>query len=429
LIVLAGLFLAAALLFPRSLNLLNRAWFRLGLVLNRIVSPIVIGTKSSTAAARIKKESRLMRNKNAKPRLSIRLAGILIIAVMLFAAAEIFSSLALIYSYRLNGTLKEDASLLSSVTLANKALVNLRLLAPSGRTDQRTVEQLPHGHGMFASDNVLGWSVVPGRYTMNLKHRVNSYSEWEVLPIKVTINDDRSRWTGVVSDPAKSNIYIFGDSDVFGWGVNDEQTFAYHLQMARPDYNVKLFAVAGYGLVHNYLHFLQMKETIRPNDIVIIGYADYYDLRNVAAPSRLREVDANLKSQFPGGIIGRPDKSTPRAELRDGDRLTVSLVEQECDVIIDYCRQPDPPQSYLTAVSARLITEMGRSAAVQTIVLHIDGSKSNPVFSALDKNIKHVSALQEDFGYFIRDSVLDFDTHPGPYWHYAISRKLLSVIQ
>ena len=43
LIVLAGLFLAAALLFPRSLNLLNRAWFRLGLVLNRIVSPIVMG--------------------------------------------------------------------------------------------------------------------------------------------------------------------------------------------------------------------------------------------------------------------------------------------------------------------------------------------------------------------------------------------------
>jgi hypothetical protein len=43
LIVLAGLLLAAALLFPRSLSLLNRAWFRLGLVLNRIVSPFVMG--------------------------------------------------------------------------------------------------------------------------------------------------------------------------------------------------------------------------------------------------------------------------------------------------------------------------------------------------------------------------------------------------
>jgi hypothetical protein len=368
-----------------------------------------------------------MRDENAKPRLSIRLAGFLIIAVLMFAAAEIFSSLALIYSYRLNGTLKDDASLLSSATLVNKALVNLRLLAPGGRSDQRTVEQLPRG--MFVSDNALGWSVLPGQYTVNFKHRVNSHSEWEVLPTKVTINDDRSRWTGVVSDPVKPNIYIFGDSAVFGWGVNDEQTFAYHLQMARPDYNVKLFAVAGYGLVHNYLHFLQMKEGICPNDIVVIGYADYYDPRNVAAPSRLRAIDADLKSHFPGGITARADKYTPRAELREGDHLALSLVEQDCEEIVDYCKQPDPPQPYLAAVSARLINEMSRSAAAQTIVLHIDGSKSNPVFGTLDKNIKLVSALKEDFGYFIQDTVMDFDRHPGPYWHYAISRKLLSVIQ
>jgi len=104
------------------------------------------------------------------------------------------------------------------------------------------------------------------------------------------------------------------------------------------------------------------------------------------------------------------------------------LVAQDCEAIVGYCKQQDPPQSYLTAVSARLINEMGRSTAAQTIVLHIFGSKSNPVFSALDKNIKHVSALQEDFGYFIQDSVLHFDDHPGPYWHYAISRKLLSII-
>ena len=43
LIVLAALFLAAALIFPRSLSLLNRGWFKLGLILNRIVSPVVMG--------------------------------------------------------------------------------------------------------------------------------------------------------------------------------------------------------------------------------------------------------------------------------------------------------------------------------------------------------------------------------------------------
>jgi hypothetical protein len=111
------------------------------------------------------------------------------------------------------------------------------------------------------------------------------------------------------------------------------------------------------------------------------------------------------------------------------------LIEQNCKVIVDYCKQQDPSQSYLRAVSARLINEMGRSAAAQTILLHIDAahptmaSKSNPIFNTLDKNIKLVSALQEDFDYFMEDWILYFNDHPGPYWHYAISRKLLSVIQ
>ena len=224
---------------------------------------------------------------------------------------------------------------------------------------------------------------VPGEYTLNFKHRVNPFGDWEILPTKVTINNDRSRWTGVVSDPAKPNIYIFGDSAVFGIGVNDEQTFAYHLQMARPDYNVKLVAVEAYGLVHNYERFLQLKKDIRPNDIVVIGYADYYDIRNTAPPSHLREIEEHLKSLFPGGIPKRQDEFTPKAELIDGDRLAVSLVDQNCEVVVDYCKQPDPPKSYLTAVSAHLINEMGRSAAAQTIVLHILGSRVKSGFQRL----------------------------------------------
>ena len=39
----ALLFLLAALLFPRPLRPLNIAWMRFGLLLNRIVSPIVMG--------------------------------------------------------------------------------------------------------------------------------------------------------------------------------------------------------------------------------------------------------------------------------------------------------------------------------------------------------------------------------------------------
>lgn len=365
-----------------------------------------------------------MRNENAKPRLSIRLASFLVVGVLMFVAAEIVSSLVLVYHYRLNGKLKEDdVSLLSSVSLINKVLVDVGLFPPRDGD-----ETLPHG--MVVSDNVLGWTLRPGKYSLNFKHRLSPYSDWEILPTKVTINDDRTRWTGAIADPGKPNIYIFGDSAVFGTGVNDEQTFAYHIQMARPDYNVRLLAVPAYGLVHNYERFLQMKENINPRDIVIIAYADYYDIRNVAAPSRLRDIQQHLKTLFPnGGMPRRQDEFTPKADLRDGDKLSITFIDENCDVSVDYCKQSDPSQSYQTAVSAKLINEMGRSSAAQTIALHIIGSKTNPVFNALDPKIKQVSALPEDFGYFMQDTVLHFDPHPGPYWHYAISRKLISVIQ
>lgn len=40
---LAGLCLAAALLFPAALNPLNRVWFKFGLLLHKVVNPIVMG--------------------------------------------------------------------------------------------------------------------------------------------------------------------------------------------------------------------------------------------------------------------------------------------------------------------------------------------------------------------------------------------------
>jgi hypothetical protein len=43
LVAMSGGFLLAALFLPRCLTLPNRAWFQLGLALNKIVSPLVMG--------------------------------------------------------------------------------------------------------------------------------------------------------------------------------------------------------------------------------------------------------------------------------------------------------------------------------------------------------------------------------------------------
>src|SRR5262249_28168309 len=41
--IAAVLFLAAALFYPRALALLNRCWFQFGLLLHKVISPLVMG--------------------------------------------------------------------------------------------------------------------------------------------------------------------------------------------------------------------------------------------------------------------------------------------------------------------------------------------------------------------------------------------------
>ena len=58
----------------------------------------------------------------------------------------------------------------------------------------------------------------------------------------------------------------------------------------------------------------------------------------------------------------------------------------------------------------------------------IESDPRNPIFDLLDRKIVRISALVSDFDYFISDDVVGFDPHPGPYWHYAISKKLIGVL-
>src|SRR5262249_13121511 len=160
------------------------------------------------------------------------------------ALLELLSSELLLYRYRNSGSV--DDGRLSILVLFHKAALKLGWAMEPNHVDQECVPS-----PCLQKDPIFGWSLIPGEFTINFKRREKDLS-WEILPVKVTVNTDQSRWTGMVYQSSKPTIYIFGDSFVHGSGVNDEQTFAYHLQMAKPQYNVKLFAAGGYSLVHSY---------------------------------------------------------------------------------------------------------------------------------------------------------------------------------
>jgi hypothetical protein len=352
-------------------------------------------------------------------------SAILFLCVLAFA--ELIASEALLLRLRLSGyenfSLREF-SYSSALNIIDTIGFKIGIFSDNRFQLRQTFEPQPHR----AVDPELGYRELPGKYTVTYSRKF-AKRPWEHVRIQQTTNKDGTRWTGEFYPNYKSSVYIFGDSFVHGDGVNDEQTFSALLQQSRRDLRVRLFALGGWGLVQSYVNFNKLKSEIRPEDIIIIGYADFLDVRHVMAPSYLRQGDKWHKERAKSA----DDLLLPTATVGAEGRIEISPVQQRCSLNKSYCQRGDPPTSEMTKVSAALINYIAANTDARVFVLHYDrwgiqGDPRNPVFDLLDSRIVRISALVSDFDYFISDDVVGFDPHPGPYWHYAISRKLIDVL-
>jgi hypothetical protein len=108
--------------------------------------------------------------------------------------------------------------------------------------------------------------------------------------------------------------------------------------------------------------------------------------------------------------------------------IRIARVHQRCELNNGYCDQPDPAGPVLADVSAAIINYIAANTSARVYLLYFDGDGHNRALAHLNSRVILVSARPADFVSFVRDDVAGFDGHPGPYWHYAISRKLLTVL-
>lgn len=354
----------------------------------------------------------------------------LILFVTGFVLVEVTASVAMLYRYRLTrgdiSIFREEPSYLSSVNLLYKAAVRVGLLEKEPISEQYQYDKNTSPYPFIVDDELLGFSVSPGQYVHTYLRRRMPDGEWESFKTRNTINHDGSRWTGNgASDPLAPKIFVFGDSWVYGSGVNDEQTFSYHLQQAFPETKVILYALAAYSLAQAYLRFETLKDKISPKDIIILAYGDHYDRRHVEDPKRLREIMRWNEERNPKNLDIR--RRAPRVLLKDG-AIVVDYVETNCRYNKEYCEQPNVEKEVKIRTTVALINAIAQNTPAKVYLLHFRGSKDNPVRHRVDEKVTIISALPEDFDYFILDDAEGFDPHPGPYWHYAVARKLIETM-
>ncbi|UKN01776.1 hypothetical protein K6119_18800 [Paracrocinitomix mangrovi] len=136
----------------------------------------------------------------------------------------------------------------------------------------------------FIGDEKKGFQLNPGVYEMTLN---------EGHHFKATHLNDGTRLTVGKSDSAKANIHLLGCSITYGYGVNDEQTFASVLQKKFPDYNIINHGVMGYGSVQSCMQLKELKAE-NDGDMVFLMFSKQHLIRNTLS----QEFRSHLKIGF-----------------------------------------------------------------------------------------------------------------------------------
>jgi hypothetical protein len=353
----------------------------------------------------------------------------LVLTALLVVAFEIGSAVFLYHAHQDRLAAQSAAAPHWSAT-AGAIRTGLQTVLPERYPDaqrSRRMERLPtNGSGAFFSpDEAQGYRANPGAYVF--RYSALRGGKREHVDTDVTINPDGTRFTGAAPAEPQRRIFVLGDSFMFGDGVNDGQTLGFLLQAAFARDAVHVHALGGWSWPNALVTLRQLEGRVRPGDVVVLGYAHYYKERHVAAPARLRSIRDWMASSFPDVVLDPKDRLL-RARLDGEGKLTLDTIAMHCKFAPESCTAPEPTLEYSDRVSKALLQAIAAATPAQVKLVHLFGPANDAVLTGLPVNVELVRARPEDFSYAMRDDVMGFDDHGGPYWHHAIYTKVRAAI-
>jgi hypothetical protein len=116
--------------------------------------------------------------------------------------------------------------------------------------------------GLFQIDDRLGWKLTSGGSF------VHSSRYFEV---DYTINrfGFRDRQREASNDGRRHRIVIFGDSQIFGWGVAGDKRFSALMESEGKNLEVLNLAVPGYGIDQQFLSYTEDAQVFEPDEAII----------------------------------------------------------------------------------------------------------------------------------------------------------------
>jgi hypothetical protein len=156
---------------------------------------------------------------------------------------------------------------------------------------------------LFLKDNKLGWKLIP--------NSVVRHSEQGRFDVTYDIDENGLRKVNNTAGKPDFSIYFFGDSFTFGHGVDNQETFSAIIneKYLKESVNVYNAGVMGYGIIQMFQRFLNMKDRIQPDDLVIftpIANDIKRNLKDFYFPYRIKFTNIMKVENFPffdNGVI------------------------------------------------------------------------------------------------------------------------------
>ena len=140
----------------------------------------------------------------------------------------------------------------------------------------------------YQVDDKKGWVPNPGTY----HHAINVWGD----SMGIVVNKRRERITKPLSSKENSEeILLIGGSFTLGFGLDDDQTFAWKLQEKFPLVDFRNLGVGGYG---TYQSLLVLEEQLKSGEkpkAVIYGFINHHLVRNVSDSDWLTLLSINAE--------------------------------------------------------------------------------------------------------------------------------------
>jgi hypothetical protein len=345
--------------------------------------------------------------------------GLVLLLAVLAMGVECISSYVL---YRHFANLNRSFYPTGSATLALSRYV---IAKAEGRHGDETIVSIGHG-SLFRTDKILGYSMYPGKYRVTEKHYGQSHA------FDLTVDEFGRRITSATGSTSSRRLFLAGDSAIFGWGLNDEQTLPWMLQKRFPKFDVVNLSLTSYSTIHALLLLEHANPKVSADDVVVINYHPITNGFNVASDEMLSFLRTGFERQ-----LGDSD-------VVQNMFIPIGVIDKNGQLAIEHysvgaCAKAGAspamcPSRQLSIDEENQVTERAFDAILaaqpgHVIIAWLSGADSDPVVHHLKEKGVFIADLRMEKTEPDATDVMFIDAHSGPFWHRTVAEHLGDVLQ